>query len=278
MFVQSYCWEGAILTRLEQAIRSKDRPLFGAAVQSYNPAFVEIISRLGYDVVWIEMEHCLITFAEAADMCRIASGTGLLSMIRIPDSRRENALKAAECAPDIIDLPMANSPEVLRDLVEHARFAPIGHRGFFGSSRAAGYGLDSDVASIHKRVNEELCLMGQIETVEAVERAEELCGVTGIDGIFIGPGDLSVSMGVPGQVDHPVVLDSIHRIIEVARSNGKIVTLAGGRGSFADMAARGVQLFFIGGEVSFMHQSARSYLDSALDEIGTGGGGKPSTG
>ena len=86
------------MNRLQRAVRANGgRTLLGAAVYFYDPIFLEIAAHLGYQAIWIEMEHAAITFAEAADLCRMATGTGMLTMVRIPDSRRENVLKAAEC-------------------------------------------------------------------------------------------------------------------------------------------------------------------------------------
>ena len=91
------------MNRLHQAINaSNGRPVLGAAVYFYDPIFLEIAALMGFKVIWIEMEHAGITFAEAANLCRMATGTGMLTMIRIPDSRRESVLKAAECGPDIM--------------------------------------------------------------------------------------------------------------------------------------------------------------------------------
>jgi 2-keto-3-deoxy-L-rhamnonate aldolase RhmA len=100
------------MNRLQKAIqRHGGGPLLGAAAYLYNPTFLEMAALMGYGAAWIEMEHTFLTFAEAADLCRIASGFGMLTMIRIPDIRRETVLKAAECGPDIIDLPMATTPK-----------------------------------------------------------------------------------------------------------------------------------------------------------------------
>jgi 4-hydroxy-2-oxoheptanedioate aldolase len=255
------------MTILEQAIQAKGRPLIGCAVQSYNPAFVEILGKLGYDVLWIEMEHCAITVAEAADLCRICAGVGLLAMIRIPDARRESVLKAAECGPEILDLPMGNSPEVVREFVQHARYAPEGCRGFFGSSRAAGYGMNDDYAALHKRINDELCLIAQIETMEAVERVDELCSVAGLNGVFIGPGDLSTSMGMPGQITHPTVISTMERVVSAARSKGKIVCMAGGGERVAEWSATGVQVFFLGGEMTFARLGASGFMKDFLRQL-----------
>src|SRR5580692_4821526 len=130
------------MNRLQRAVKANGgRTLLGAAVYFYDPIFLEVAAHLGYQAIWIEMEHAAITFAEAADLCRMAAGTGMLTMIRIPDSRRESVLKAAECGPDIIDMPMADSPEQFANLVQNARFAPQGSRGFFSVSRALRYGI-----------------------------------------------------------------------------------------------------------------------------------------
>src|SRR5690348_17708174 len=113
-------------TRLSRAVKEHGAPLLGIAAYFYDPIFVEIAAKLGFRVLWIEMEHAFISFSQAADLCRIASGCGMLTMIRISDNRRENVLKAAECGPDILDLPMAESPEDVSTFVQHARFRPEG--------------------------------------------------------------------------------------------------------------------------------------------------------
>src|SRR3954468_17120025 len=166
----------SFMNRLAQAIEKNGTgPLLGAATYFYDPTFLEIAALVGYQVAWIEMEHAFISFAEAADLCRIASGLGMLTMIRIPDTNRTTVLKAAECGPDILDLPMANSPEELREFVHHARFPPAGIRGFFSVSRAVGYGLAGKVSDVQQQLNSELCLMVQIETRQAVDRVTDLC-------------------------------------------------------------------------------------------------------
>src|SRR5579863_2656786 len=169
------------MNRLQQALQQNNGyPILGAAAYLYNPTFLEMAALMGYKAAWIEMEHTFLTFAEAADLCRIASGLGMLTMIRIPDTRRETVLKAGECGPDIIDLAMANTPEVLSELVRNAKFPPDGVRGFFSVSRAVKYGLDGKVMDEQQKLNRELCLMIQVETKEAVDRIEELCDVPGI--------------------------------------------------------------------------------------------------
>ena len=138
------------MPRIARAVKEQGAPLLGIAAYFYDPIFVEIAAKLGFRVLWIEMEHAFITFAQAADLCRIASGSGMLTMIRIPDNRRENVLKAAECGPDMIDLPMADSPEIVHDFIQHARFRPEGARGYFSVPRALDYGMVESLPQAQK--------------------------------------------------------------------------------------------------------------------------------
>lgn len=253
------------MTRVERALLEQGGgPLLGVGAYFYDPIFLEISAGLGFRIVWFDMEHCLIHFSQAADLCRIASGLGMLTMIRIPDARRENVLRASECGPDIIDVPMANSPEVFHDLVRYARFRPQGERGSFSASRASHYGLPN-YAEEQQRINRDLCLMGQIETAEALERVDDLCSVPGAD-IFIGPLDLSASLGVLGQTAHPKVKEAAERIIQTAKKHGKLVAVAAPAADSA-LWAKGVDVFFCANDVSCMKAGAQAALRLAQEAL-----------
>ena len=160
------------------------QPVFGLTITTPSVEAAAHAATLGFHFLWIEMEHSHLTFAEVANLCRISQGCGLLTMIRIPSSSRENVLKAVECAPDIIDVPMANSAQELHELTKYARFAPKGERGFFSVSRAVRYGTVPNVPAEQQKVNDELCLMALIETSQGLNNPEAICSVPGVD-IFI---------------------------------------------------------------------------------------------
>jgi len=255
------------MTRLQRVLLEQGGgPLLGVGAYFYDPIFLEISAGLGFRVVWFDMEHCLITFAQAADLCRIASGLGMLTMIRIPDARRENVLRAAECGPDIIDVPMANSPDVLRDLIRHARFRPEGERGSFSSSRGSHYGLVSSYLEEQQRINRDLCLMGQVETEEAVERIDELCSVPGVD-VFIGPLDLSASLGVLGQTVHPKVMEASEKTVRTARKHGKLIAVAAPAADSAFWVKQGIDVFLCTNDVSCLKAGAQAALRQAQEAL-----------
>jgi len=250
--------------RLDKALsKANGGPVIGLSVYTFDPPFVEIVAELGCGALWVEMEHGPITFAEAGILCRIASGLGLLTMIRIPDTRRESVLKAAEQDPDILDVPMVNTPEVAAEFVRHARYAPEGQRGFFGISRAMRYGMVANIRDQQQRINDDLCLMIQVETAEAVGRTADLCRTPGIDGIFLGPGDLSTSLGVTGDTRHPKVQEAMEQTIRVSKENGKRVAMACAAADVPRWTQAGVDLLFCGGNIACMRQGAEALLKKA---------------
>ena len=252
------------LQRLQQ--EKKPGPLLGAAIYFDDPIFIEMCSHLGFSVMWIEMEHSHMTFAEVANLCRISQGCGLLTMIRIPNSSRENVLKAAECAPDIINVPMANSPTELHELAKYARFAPKGERGFFSVSRAVKYGTVSNVPAEQQKLNDELCLMAQIETTHALANLEEICRVPGVD-IFIGPSDLAASLGVPGQTGHTRVRESGESVIRTAKQHGKLVAVGSMPSDFKFWVKAGVDVLFCTNDTSCLRIGAQVVLQQAREAV-----------
>lgn len=255
------------MNRLHDALqRANGRPLLGAALYFYDPIFLEIAAHMGFDVVWIEMEHAPISFAEAADLCRMAAGRSMLTMIRVPDTRRESVMKAAECGPDIIDMPMADTPEQVAELVKYARFAPMGSRGFFSVSRALNYGIVENVPAAQQKLNTAMSLLAQVETVEALERIEELAAIPNVD-IFIGPADLAASLGVPGQTSHPKMLEAVTRIMQVAKLHGKKVATACAPAEFINYTRLGIDLLFCTNDIVSLKAGAQMALKAAEDAI-----------
>jgi 2-keto-3-deoxy-L-rhamnonate aldolase RhmA len=255
------------MNRLHQAIQQANgKPVLGAALYFYDPVFLEIAAHMGFKVIWIEMEHAAITFAQAADLCRMASGSGMLTMIRIPDARRESVLKAAECGPDIIDLPMADTPADIAELVRYAKFAPEGDRGLWTGSRAMKYGLVESLPAEMQKVNAGLSLLAQIETVEALNRVEELAAIPNID-LFIGPADLSASLGVPWQTNHPKVLEAAAHIVSVARRHGKKIATSCSLADLIHWTRLGVDLLFCTNDIACLRMGAKLALKAATDAI-----------
>lgn len=251
------------MNRLRKAVEQNNgQTLLGAALYFYDPVFLEVAAHLGYQAIWIEMEHAPITFAEAADLCRMAAGSGMLTMIRIPDSRRENILKAAECGPDIIDVAMIDHRSQMEEMLQYGRFAPAGGRGYFSVSRAVNYGVLNSVTETQQNLNRELCLMAQIETTESLKNLDQLANVEGID-LFVGPADLAASLGHPGETLHPSVREAATRIVKAARTNNKCVASACGPSDFKFWLDQKIDLLFCTNDIACLKRGASLALDEA---------------
>jgi len=251
------------MNRLRKAVElNGGRTLLGAALYFYDPIFLEMAAHLGYQAIWIEMEHAAITFAEAADLCRMAAGSGMLTMIRIPDSRRENMLKAAECGPDIIDVSMVDEPAQMEEMIRYARFAPVGRRGHFGVSRAVDYGALNGVNETQQNLNSELCLLAQIETADAMKNLDRLAAIPGVD-LFVGPADLAASLGYPGQTLHPLVREAAARVVKAARANNKCIATACGPSDFKFWLDQEIDLLFCTNDIACLKRGATLALEEA---------------
>ncbi len=252
------------MNRLQQAVQANGgKTLLGAAAYFYDPIFLEICAHLGYQVIWIEMEHGHITFAEAADLCRMAAGSGMLTMIRIPDVRRENVLKGAECGPDILDVPMIETPEQMLDLREYARFAPAGQprhvlrfarRQLRHPRRRRGKAAESSTTPS--------ALWRKSKASAALDRVDELAAVPDVD-LFIGPADLAASLGLPSQTSHPTVQAAATKIVKAARNHNKSVATACAPDEFAFWLGLGIDLLFCTNDISCLKQAAGDFLSDA---------------
>ncbi|MDP9052064.1 MAG: aldolase/citrate lyase family protein [Acidobacteriota bacterium] len=251
------------MNRLRKAVEQNNgQTLLGAALYFYDPIFLDVAAQLGYQVIWIEMEHAHITFAEAADLCRMASGSGMLTMIRVPDSRRENILKAAECGPDIIDVSMVDEVWQMNEMLQYARFAPVGRRGYFGVSRAVDYGVNNHVNEIQQNLNQELCLLAQVETQQSLQNLDQLAAVPGVD-LFVGPADLAASLGYPGDTLHPAVCEAATRVVKAARANNKCIATACAPSDFKFWLDQRIDLLFCTNDITSLKRGASLALDEA---------------
>jgi 2-keto-3-deoxy-L-rhamnonate aldolase RhmA len=243
---------------LTDRLDAKVAPLFGLTLSTFDPVFVDVAAQVGIDVVWIEMEHAGMTMREAETLCRLINGGQMLSLIRLPNGERDTVLRAAESGSDMLMMPMVNRVEDLDQFVKHARYTPQGERGYYRSSRALNYGLGGTIAELRRQANESLMLWGQIETLTALENLEDLCQVVGIDGLFMGPGDLSSSYGVPGDTSDPRVVEAIATGIRASHTHGKCSGTVAAPEDVSQWVNHSIDLLFVGSNVGFYVSAAES--------------------
>lgn len=176
------------------------------------PEIVEIAAAAGYDWVFIDREHGVISHQDTLRMLQ-AAPEGLSTLVRIPSASEEHVKQTLDAGCDGIIVPQVNSPERAEKLVQWAKYPPLGMRGV-GAGRAHQYGLTFE--EYVSTANERTSLIIQVEHIRAARSVNDILAVAGIDGILIGPYDLSSSMGKMGQLQDPEVVETLQRVKEAA--------------------------------------------------------------
>lgn len=200
----------------------KSKSVLGPFMKTCDPAFVEIAGHAGFDFVILDMEHGPIDVIGLQNLIRAAQCANVLPIVRVQDASAISIARVLDVGAMGIEVPQINSSKQAQDVVNAARYAPNGNRGVCRFVRAADYSA-KDRFNYFKFANEILIIL-QLEGQEAIDNLEEILEVKGFDIIFIGPYDLSQSLGLPGQVDHPVVHKKMKYIIQKAKEKGIVVS------------------------------------------------------
>ncbi len=184
------------------------------------PWLAEFIGKLGYDLVWLDMEHRDFDYGVVAPLALACRATGIDLMVRILKTGYSSPMRVLESGANGIMVPHCCSAAEARQWVNWARFFPLGTRGYDGSGPDADFTL-VEPNEYMKHANEQTFLVLQIEDREAVECVEQIAATEGVDALFIGPADLTMSFGVPFQFSHPDVQKAIDRIANAAAKAGK---------------------------------------------------------
>jgi 2-dehydro-3-deoxyglucarate aldolase len=176
--------------------------LLGSWLQLPGPLSARVMAAQGFDWLAIDCEHGAFDLAGVPAVFGQVHAHGAGAVARLPAADGIWIRRVLDCGADGIIVPMVKSAKMARDIVRQAKYPPLGERGF-GFSLANEYG--QRFAAYAERANEELLVIAQIEHIDAVRDIDDIVAVEGIDGVIIGPYDLSGSMGLVGQVDHPEV-------------------------------------------------------------------------
>lgn len=203
---------------LPERIRSRV-PLFGGWISLGHSSIAEIFARAGFDFIGIDMEHSTISQEEARALLAAAQAAGIPCLPRPSSPAAETQMRRLlDSGADGLIIPNVSTLSQAEKVVEWSKYPPVGRRSY-GVARAQGYGFDFE--GYVSGWNERSALILQIESVAAVEAADSLLGIPDVDGVMVGPYDLSGSLGVPGQLSHPRVREACRRVIEACRRRRK---------------------------------------------------------
>ena len=207
---------------LKKKLNSGDLVLSTMVNEMRTPSLPIMLAAAGLDSFVVDMEHGTHDWSDMASLVGAGRGLGLYPVVRIPEIRRETVLKPLDAGAAGILVPMVDTAEQARRIVELAKYPPTGTRGV-SLRRGHNDFRQRDLGGYLLEANRDTAIMIQIETVESVEQIEELVAVDGIDCVFIGPNDLSVSYGVPGELECDLMADAYERVLRAASATGVAV-------------------------------------------------------
>jgi 2-keto-3-deoxy-L-rhamnonate aldolase RhmA len=202
----------------KQALRDGRAAIGTMMVQFRSAAVPLLLSRAGMDFIIIDNEHSAFSLESNQEIMRGARECGLAVLVRVPDPDYHLIARTLDSGADGVMVPRVETAETVQAIVDAVKYPPVGHRGYgLGSIHTGFEGVP--VADAIKHFNDNTLIIIQIESREAVERAEELVSVPGVDVALVGPVDLSISLGIAGQIGHDRVQDSYQKVLDAARKH-----------------------------------------------------------
>jgi 2-keto-3-deoxy-L-rhamnonate aldolase RhmA len=200
----------------------------GLGVHHLRGAAVPMLARAaGFDFLFIDAEHGAISTPDISQIAIAALGMGVVPIVRICAGALDEGTRALDNGALGLVVPHVDTPEEARRLVEAFRFAPMGHRSTGGTNAAFGYRPPPTAAAQQTILNSELLIIPMIETPQAVENADAIAAIPGIDVLLIGSNDLALEMGIPGQLGHDGIREAYETVAAACLRHGKVLGMGG---------------------------------------------------
>jgi len=190
----------------------------GSWITLGHPAIAELMADAGFDWLAVDLEHSAITLREAEDLIRVIERCGCTPLVRLSSNNAVQIKRVMDSGAHGVIVPMVNSEEDAKAAVAAVKYPPKGKRSF-GLARTQRYG--NRFAEYIDWATDNSIVIVQIEHIEAVGSIEQILAVPGVDGYFVGPYDLSGSMGIPGEFENPEFVETMRRIREAGLTSGK---------------------------------------------------------
>jgi 2-dehydro-3-deoxyglucarate aldolase/4-hydroxy-2-oxoheptanedioate aldolase len=209
-------------TNLTRERLAKGETVYGCGLQVYRaPEIVRCFASAGFDYVFIDQEHGSFNLETVHDMITASKTAGITPIVRVGELQYTLCARLLDQGAQGIILPRVDEPKQLEEALSWFRFPPMGKRGFGINPTMIEYQMRG-MPDIIEHQNRETLAVAQIETLRAVEACDELLSLPGLDVIMIGPADLSIALGMPGQFDNPVFIATIEKVIDACNRHGVV--------------------------------------------------------
>lgn len=222
-----------------------------------NALTAEIVGGAGFDWLLIDLEHGAGNENILLSQLQALESSNSAALVRIESGSKQRIHRVLDFGVEGVMCPHIDNAEEAKALVNGIRYPPHGSRGIARMVRASGYG--KNLAEYTKNANDTLIGIAQIESPEALKHLDEIASVDGIDVLFIGPADLSISLGIFGQFDHPLFVDGVKATIRAAQKVGKASgILLANPDDYSKYYDLGMRFIACGGDASFVSEGSRS--------------------
>jgi 2-keto-3-deoxy-L-rhamnonate aldolase RhmA len=226
------------------------------------PSIMQVLVNAGFDYVIIDNEHGSFSNESIADLSRMARILGLTPVVRIPELTYAHVAQSLDGGAQGIMLPRVTHPDQVHEVLAIMKYPPVGRRGC-AMSRGHTNFRAGPVGENMEQANAESMLMVQIETAESVEHLASIVAIEGVDALFIGPNDLSISLGVPGQSDSPILLEAIDKVLKACKAQGVATAIqANDLVSAKRWAAAGMEIISYSSEIGLLVAAASAGIEA----------------
>jgi 2-keto-3-deoxy-L-rhamnonate aldolase RhmA len=247
-------WESPVKKKLREGL-----PVVAATITVASADVAAHMANLGFDFLWIEMEHSPITLETLRNMVLATRGLPTLPFARVPVNELWTAKRVLDAGVHGVMFPFTSTPELAQQAAAACRYPPLGRRGS-GPGLARFRWPDGD--RYHDSADENTTVIVIIEEGRAVERIDEIAATEGVDAMFIGTSDLSFSLGLRGDQNHPKLREAIAKVVDAGKRHGKpLGRPAGTPEQVQEYMRQGFQLFQAPTELGLMTAGARRYLE-----------------
>jgi len=220
----------------------------------------EIVGLAGFDWALIDLEHGAGEEKDVLSQLQALEHTGTAAIVRVESAERQRIHRVLDAGAEGVMCPHIDNPAEARMVVNGLRYPPGGSRGVAKMVRAAGFG--KNFTEYSNTANENIVGIVQIETIEALNHLEEIAAIDGIDVLFIGPADLTMSLGIFGQFDHPLYKDALKATVSAAQKAGKATgILLFNPDDYHVYYEMGIRMIACGADASFVAEGSRNMAD-----------------
>lgn len=222
----------------------------------------KMMKTAGYDWLFIDMEHNSMSIDDAAQISVAAQSAGITPIVRVPGFQHFHASRVLDTGAQGIVVPHVDDIQTAKNMVENVKYPPIGKRSITGSLPQLDF-VPTPVDEATKAINDATLLIVMLETEEAVENAEAMAAIDGIDALLFGTNDLTIEMGIPGQMGHPRVEQHYETAAAACKKHGKFLGMGGiyDPAVMKDYVAMGARLILAGNDFPFLMKAAKEQAD-----------------